>query len=58
MPAAKSGSLLLERCDDFHYGCLRITVSAERLCIASGSVAQSTYDRVTVDLASHKVVSN
>jgi hypothetical protein len=58
-----SGGLLLERHDSTNYGYLRITVDAEQLRIAfnhvgTGSLQQSRSDMVTVDLATHTMVSN
>jgi Calcineurin-like phosphoesterase len=62
-PAVKTGGLLLEKFDDTHYGYLRITVDAQQLRIGfhqvgSSSLAQSRFDMVTVDLASHTMVAN
>jgi hypothetical protein len=62
-PAVKTGGLLLEKYDDTNYGYLRVTVDAQQLRIGFNqvgvaSLAQSRYDMVTVDLASHTMVSN
>ena len=62
-PAVKSNSLLLEKYDDHNYGYLRITVTKEQLRIGFhqvglASLNQSRFDLVTVDLASHTMVSN
>ncbi len=58
-----TSGLLLEKFDDTNYGYLRITVDKEQLKIGFhqvgvGSLAQSRFDMVTVDLASHTMVSN
>ncbi len=55
--------LLIEKYDDRNYGYLRIHVDERELKIGfhraeSGSVAQSRYDMVTVDIASHTMVAN
>jgi len=63
-PAVSAGGLLLEKYDDRNYGYLRITVDSRQMAIgffqvgATGSLAQSGADMVTVDLASHTMVSN
>jgi hypothetical protein len=62
-PAVETGGLLLERYDDHNYGYLRISVDKEQLRIGfhqvgTTSLAQSRVDMVTVDLASHTMVSN
>ena len=62
-PAVKTSGLLLEKYDDTHYGYLRIHVDAEQLRIGfhqvgGGSLTQSRFDLVTVDLASHTMVAN
>ena len=62
-PALKTGGLILEKYDDQQYGYLRITVDAQQLRIGFnqvgvGSLAQSRFDLVTVDLASHTMVAN
>ena len=62
-PALKVGGLLLEKYDDTTYGYLRVDATKKQLKIGfhevgSRSLAQSRYDMVTVDLASHTMVSN
>jgi hypothetical protein len=62
-PAVKTSGLILEKYDDTTYGYLRVTVDKDQLRIgffeAGGrSLAQSRFDMVTVDLASHTMVSN
>jgi hypothetical protein len=62
-PAVDARGLLLEKYDDTNYGYLRITVDKELLRIGFyqvgvSSLAQSRSDMVTVDLASHTMVSN
>jgi len=62
-PAIKTGGLLLESYDGTNYGYLRINVDKEQLRIGfhqvgSSNLAQSRVDLVTVDLASHTMVSN
>jgi hypothetical protein len=62
-PAVKTGGLLLEKYDDTNYGYLRISVDAQQLRIGfnqvgNASLAQSRFDLVTVDLASHTMVAN
>jgi Calcineurin-like phosphoesterase len=62
-PAVDARGLLLEKYDDTNYGYLRITVDKELLRIGFyqvgvSSLAQSRFDMVTVDLASHTMVSN
>jgi hypothetical protein len=62
-PAVQTGGLLLEKYDDTNYGYLRISVDQEQLRIGFhqvgiGSLRQSRFDMVTVDLASHTMVSN
>ncbi len=63
-PAVKAGGLLLEKYDDTLFGYLRLTVDRQQLRIGfyevglGRSVAQSRYDLVTVDLATHTMVSN
>lgn len=59
----KAKELWIEKYDDTNYGYLRIHVDASELIIgfhqvAVGSLAQSQHDRVTVNLADHKMVSN
>jgi hypothetical protein len=63
-PAVKASGLLLEKFDDTLFGYLRVTVDKQHLAIGffevgSGrSLAQSRFDMVTVDLATHTMVSN
>ncbi len=61
-PAVSAGGLLLEKYDDKTYGYLRITVNKQQLQIGfhqvGTSLPQSRFDMVTVDLASHTMVSN
>ena len=63
-PAVKTPiPLLLEKYDDTYYGYLRITVDATQLRIGfhqvgAANLAQSRFDLVTIDLASHTMVAN
>jgi hypothetical protein len=64
-PAVKNGGipLLLEHYDDRNYGYLRISITKTQLVIGfhtvgTASLPQSRVDVVTVDLASHTMVSN
>lgn len=62
-PAISTGGLLFEKYDDRNYGYLRITVDARQLAIGfhvggTGGIAQSGVDKVTVDVASHTMISN
>lgn len=61
-PAVQAGGLVLEKYDDKNYGYLRITVTKQQLQIGfhqvGASLPQSRIDMVTVDLASHTMVSN
>jgi hypothetical protein len=62
-PAVSTGGLLLEKYDGTNYGYLRVSVDAQNLRIgyhqaANGTVAESQFDLVTVDLASHTMVAN
>jgi hypothetical protein len=62
-PVLKTSALILEKYDDTTYGYLRITVDKDQLRIGfyeTGikSLAQSCFDMVTVDLASHTMISN
>jgi len=62
-PAVQATGLLLEKYDDRNYGYLRIGVDRQQLRIGFhqvgvGSLPQSRVDMVTVDLASHTMVSN
>jgi hypothetical protein len=60
---AKTKQLILEKYDDSNYGYLRITVDDKKLKIVfhqvgGAKMAQSDADTVTVELASHTMVSN
>ncbi len=62
-PAIKSKGLLLEKHDGLNYGYLRISVDKNQLKIGFHQagvaiLAQSRYDMVTVDLATHTMVAN
>jgi hypothetical protein len=62
-PAVSAKGLLLEKYNDSAYGYLRISVDKDQLGIGfhlagQSSIAQSRFDKVTVDLASHTMVSN
>jgi hypothetical protein len=62
-PAIETSGLLLEKYEDHNFGYLRISVDAEQLRIGfhtvrDGDLQQSRFDLVTVDLASHTMVSN
>lgn len=62
-PAVDSRGVQMEKYDDSNYGYLRVTVDKELLRIGFyqvgvASLAQSRFDMVTVDLASHTMVSN
>lgn len=62
-PAVKTGGLLLEKYDDRNYGYLRVSADKDQLRIAFHHVGESNralsrFDMVTVDLASHTMVSN
>jgi hypothetical protein len=62
-PAVKSKGLLLEKHDSLNYGYLRISVDDSQLRIGFhqagvSSLPQSRFDMVTVDLATHTMVSN
>ena len=62
-PVAKTKQLILEKYDDSNYGYLRITVDDKNLKIvfhqvSGAKMAQSDADTVTVELASHTMVSN
>jgi hypothetical protein len=62
-PAIKSRGLLLEKHDSLNYGYLRIVVDKNQLRIGFhqagiATLAQSRFDMVTVDLATHTMVSN
>ena len=62
-PAVKTKGLILQKYDDRNYGYLRVTVDKELLRIGFhqvgvASLAQSRFDMVTVDLATHTMVAN
>ena len=62
-PAIGAKGLLLEKYNDSAYGYLRISADKNQLGIGfhlagQTSIAQSRFDKVTVDLASHTMVSN
>ena len=62
-PVVTTKQLILEKYNDSNYGYLRITVDDKNLKIVfhqvgSGKIAQSDFDTVTVELASHTMVSN
>jgi len=58
----QASGLVLEKYDDQDYGYLRISVTKQQLQIGfhqvGASLPQSRVDMVTVDLASHTMVSN
>ena len=62
-PAVTVGGLVLKKYDDHNYGYLRITVNKRQLAIGfhqvgPSTLAQSRYDMVTVDLATHTLIAN
>lgn len=62
-PAVQAKGLLLEKYNDAGYGYLRISVDKDELGIGfhlagQTSIAQSRFDKVTVNLATHEMVSN
>ena len=62
-PAIGAGGLLLEKYNDHGFGYLRVSVDKKSLGIGfhlagQTSLAQSRFDKVTVDLASHQMISN
>jgi hypothetical protein len=62
-PAIQSKGLLLEKYNDRDYGYLRISADKDQLgigfhLVGESSIAQSRFDKVTVNLASHEMVSN
>jgi hypothetical protein len=62
-PKVGKTSLTLEKYDDSHPGYLRISANQTELRIGfhqatDGSILQSRFDLVTVDLASHQMVAN
>lgn len=62
-PAIDVKGLVLEKYNDTQYGYLRISADASQLAIGyhlvgNVSIAQSRFDKVTVDIASREMVSN
>ncbi len=62
-PAVTAKGLLLEKYNDRGYGYLRISVDSSHLAIGfhlvgQNSLAQSRFDKVTVDLATREMVAN
>jgi len=62
-PAVQARGLLLEKYDDNNYGYLRVSVDDQQLRmrfhqVGNIGLAQSLVDLVTVDLATHTMVSN
>jgi hypothetical protein len=62
-PAVQAKGLLLEKYNDKGYGYLRVSADKDQLgigfhLVGNTSIAQSRFDKVTVDLASHQMVSN
>jgi hypothetical protein len=62
-PVVQAKGLMLEKYNDSGYGYLRISVDEKQLSIGfhlvgQSSLAQSRFDKVTVDLDSHEMVSN
>jgi hypothetical protein len=62
-PALATGGLVLEKYNYQDYGYLRISVDAQQLRIGfnlarGGSLPQSQYDLVTVDLVSRTMTAN
>jgi len=62
-PAVEVSDVILEKYEDHNYGYLRLTVDDKLLRIGFyqvgvNSLAQSRFDFVTVDLASHQLVAN
>ncbi|MGY3447932.1 metallophosphoesterase family protein [Bradyrhizobium sp. USDA 4353] len=62
-PSVTSKGLMLEKYNDRGYGYLRISADAHKLSIGfhvvgEGSIAQSRFDKVTIDLASHEMIAN
>jgi len=62
-PVVQAKGLLLEKYNDRGYGYLRISVDKHHLSIGfhlvgQTSITQSRYDKVTVNLATHEMVSN
>ena len=61
-PAVEAKGLELEKYNDKGYGYLRISADKEHLTIgfhlSGGSIAQSRFDKVTVNLKSHEMEAN
>jgi hypothetical protein len=62
-PAIESKGLVLEKYNDRGYGYLRMSADDKQLAIGfhlggQTSLAQSRFDKVTVDLASHEMIAN
>jgi hypothetical protein len=62
-PAVEAKGLLLEKYNDRGYGYLRVSVDKDQLSIGfhqvgQTSIAQSRFDKVTVDLAKHEMIAN
>jgi calcineurin-like phosphoesterase family protein len=62
-PVVDARGLVLEKHDDTNYGYLRVTVDSKQLKIGfhqvgTSSIAQSRFDCVTVNLASHTLTAN
>lgn len=62
-PAIKSTGLTLEKYNDREYGYLRISADKDQLAIGfhivgDTTIAQSRFDKVTVDLSSHELIAN
>jgi Calcineurin-like phosphoesterase len=62
-PAVEAKGLLLEKYNDRGYGYLRISADKDQLAIGfhlvgQTNIAQSRFDKVTVDLAKHEMVAN
>lgn len=62
-PAVQAKGLVLEKYNDSGYGYLRVSVDNDKLSIGfhvvgQTSIAQSRFDKVTVELASHETVAN
>jgi hypothetical protein len=62
-PAVEAKGLLLEKYNDKGYGYLRVSADKDQLSIGfhlvgQTSIAQSRFDKVTVDLAKHEMISN
>jgi hypothetical protein len=62
-PAVKAKGLLFEKYNDRGYGYLRIDVNKDQLgigfhLVGQGSIVQSRFDKVTVDLKTHEMIAN